>query len=74
MTPGPLAESRRHMTPEVIDALEELIERAITFGGDYSQAWISLQVEKRQVKQVSLVPVPGFSIRIPNGGRGGAGG
>jgi hypothetical protein len=69
MTPPNLSESRRHMTPDVIDALEELIERAITFGGDYSQAWISLQVEKRQVKQVSLVPVPGFSIRIPNGGR-----
>jgi hypothetical protein len=36
MTPGPLAESRRHMTPEVIDALEELIERAISITGDDS--------------------------------------
>jgi hypothetical protein len=59
----------RHLTPELILALDELIDRAITFGGDYAQAFISLQVEKRQVRQLNLVPVPGFSVRVPNGSR-----
>lgn len=59
----------RYVTPELIVALDDLIDKAITFGGDYSQAWISLQVERKEVRQLTLLPAVGFSVRIPNSGR-----
>lgn len=48
----------RHLTPELIHALDELIDRAVTFGGDYAQAWLCVQVEKRQVRQLRLLLTP----------------
>lgn len=56
----------RHLTPDVITALDDLIERSLCFGGDYFQIYLAVQVEKARVRQIQVIPSPGLSIRLSN--------
>jgi len=64
-----LAGEVRHLSPEDVKELDQLIARTIAGGVGYFQAVVYVQVERGLVRQVGISPVLAVSIRFPDRGR-----
>lgn len=59
----------KHLESHVVEALDRLIDQAVTSGHEYAQLWFYIQVERGEVRQVGVSPVAAVSIRFSDGGR-----
>lgn len=63
------------LSPEAIEAIEELLVRAVQVSPDgFAQVWMAIHLEpvgegQSVVRQLSLSPVPGMTVRLPRGKR-----
>jgi len=64
------------LSTEAIEAIEELLTRAVQVSPDgFAQVWMAVHLEPvadggSVVRQLSLSPVPGMTVRLPRGKRG----
>jgi len=64
------------LSPETIAAIEEMLSRAASASPDgFAQVWMAIHLEpvgdgKSVVRQLSLAPVPGMTVRLPRGKKG----
>lgn len=63
---------KKHLTPNVVDALDKLVDDIVAGGHEYAQLWFYIQVERGAVRQIGVSPVAGVSIRFSDGGRNSA--
>jgi len=67
---------RPKLSSEAIEAIEEMLSRAVQASPDgFAQVWMTIHLEpvgegRSVVRQLSLNPVPGMTVRLPRSKRG----